>query len=60
MKDILHDEVMARCFRSDLTYARELLAEIRRDGSQAEWYILQRQIILAFEMAPPTQPTEIG
>ena len=60
MKDILHDEAMAECFRSDPNYARELLAEVRRDGSPAELAILQRQINLAFEAASPTQPTEIS
>lgn len=60
MKDILHDEVMAECFRSDPDYAQELLAEVHRDGSQAELAILQRKINMAFEAASPMQPTETG
>lgn len=51
IKDILHDEVLARCFRSDPAYARELLAEVSRDGSPAELAILLRQITLASNKA---------
>lgn len=47
MKDRLHDEVIAECFRRDPRYAHELLAEVRRDGSPAELAILQRQKTLA-------------
>lgn len=58
MKDILHDEVLADCFRSNPDYAQELLAEVRRDGSPAELAILLRQISLASSKA--FAPIKIG
>ncbi len=48
MKDRSHDTAMAEHFRSDPTYAAELLAEVRRDGTPAELAILLRQMDEAF------------
>ncbi|MGV8381680.1 transcriptional regulator [Pseudomonas aeruginosa] len=36
MKDRSHDTAMAEHFRFDPTYAAELFAEVRRDGTPAE------------------------
>ncbi|EAY2875200.1 MULTISPECIES: hypothetical protein [Gammaproteobacteria] len=47
MKDRSHDTAMAEHFRSDPTYAAELLAEVRRDGTPAELAILLRQMATA-------------
>ncbi|WP_074206677.1 MULTISPECIES: addiction module antidote protein [Gammaproteobacteria] len=47
MKDRPHSEAMAELFRSDPTYAAELLAEVRRDDNPAELAILLRQMVSA-------------
>lgn len=47
MKDRSHDTAMAEHFRADPTYAAELLAEVRRDGTPAEVAILLRQMATA-------------
>ncbi|MEQ0338380.1 addiction module antidote protein [Klebsiella sp. GB_Kp050] len=47
MKDRPHDVAMAEHFRADPTYAAELLAEVRRDGTPAEVAILLRQMATA-------------
>lgn len=47
MKDRSHDTAMAEHFRADPTYEAELLAEVRRNGDQAELAILLRQMATA-------------
>ncbi|EJF4706192.1 addiction module antidote protein [Salmonella enterica] len=47
MKDRSHDTAMAEHFRANPTYAAELLAEVRRDGTPAEVAILLRQMATA-------------
>lgn len=47
MKDRSHDTAMAEHFRVDPTYAAELLAEVRHDGTPAEVAILLRQMASA-------------
>lgn len=48
MKERSHDEVMAKQFQTDPTYAAELLNEVRRDGDSAELAIVLRQMATAF------------
>lgn len=48
MKDCSHDEAMAEIFRTDPSYAVELLAEVVRDGNADELAILERQLSKAF------------
>lgn len=48
MKDCSHDEAMAELFRTDPSYAVELLAEVVRDGNADELAILERQLSTAF------------
>lgn len=50
MKGRAHDTAMAEHFRADPTCAQELLAEVGRDGNQAEQGILLRQMVTAFGM----------
>ncbi|QPO22699.1 hypothetical protein HXW90_25695 [Pseudomonas sp. Y39-6] len=48
MKDCTHDEAMVELFRTDPSYAVELLAEVVRDGNADELAILERQLLTAF------------
>jgi len=48
MKDRPHDEVMVELFRSDLAYAVELLADVRRNGDSNELLVILRQMKKAF------------
>jgi len=48
MKDRSHDEAMADRFRADLSYAVELLNDVRRNGGPGEIAIILRQIEKAF------------
>lgn len=48
MKDCSHDEAMAELFRTDPSYAVELLAEVVRDGNADELAVLERQLSIAF------------
>ncbi len=48
MKDRPHSTAMAAHFRSDPTYAAQLLAEVRRDGNPDELAVLLRQMDEAF------------
>jgi len=38
---------MVECFRANLSYAKQLLAEVRRNGDPAELAILSRQMATA-------------
>ena len=48
MKDRSHAEAMAELFRTDPSYAVELLAEVVRDGNADELAVLERQLSIAF------------
>lgn len=48
MKDQSHDTAMVKSFRADPAYAKELLAEVRRDGNSHQLAILLRQMDEAF------------
>ena len=48
MKDRAHDTAMAEVFRSDPSYAVELLNNILEDGAQDELLIALRQMAEAF------------
>jgi probable addiction module antidote protein len=48
MRDISHDEVMAKRFQDDPAYALELLNSILEDGEQGELLIALRQMTKAF------------
>ncbi|WP_368746240.1 addiction module antidote protein [Klebsiella aerogenes] len=60
MKDRSHDTAMAEHFRADPTYAAELLAEIRRDGTPAELAILLRQMATASVDAARSEDADTG
>ncbi|WP_425522238.1 hypothetical protein [Xanthomonas citri] len=60
MKDRPHDTAMAEHFRADPTYAAELLAEVRRDGTPAELAILSRQMTTALVDAVTSEDTDKG
>lgn len=61
MKDRSHDTAMAEHFRSDPTYAAELLAEVRRDGTPAELAISNcLEPIIGFLLMANSQPTGRG
>lgn len=48
MIDRSHDEAMVELFQTDPSYAKELLAEVVRDGDADELAILERQLSAAF------------
>lgn len=60
MKDRAHDTAMVEQFRADPTYAVELLAEVRRDGTPAELSILLRQMATASVDAVRLEDTDTG
>ncbi|AWO80392.1 MULTISPECIES: addiction module antidote protein [Enterobacterales] len=60
MKDRSHDTAMAEHFRANPTYAAELLAEVRRDGTPAEVAILLRQIATASAGGARSEDADIG
>ncbi|MDP5896206.1 addiction module antidote protein [Pseudomonas aeruginosa] len=60
MKDRSHDEAMAEHFRTDPTYAAELLGEVRGDGNPAELAILLRQMAKASVDAVRSEDAETG
>ncbi|MEN0616646.1 addiction module antidote protein [Klebsiella indica] len=60
MKDRSHDAAMAEHFRADPTYAAELLAEVRRDGTPAELAILLRQMATASVDAVKSEEADTG
>ncbi|HCW0299422.1 MULTISPECIES: addiction module antidote protein [Gammaproteobacteria] len=60
MKDRSHDAAMAEHFRADPTYAAELLAEVRRDGTPAELAILLRQMATASGDAVKSEEADTG
>ncbi len=50
MNDRSHDEAMSELFREDPTYAAELLAAVRQDGTPAELAIMLRQMAYVLGM----------
>ena len=60
MKDRSHDTAMAEHFRADPTYAAELLAEVRREGTPAELAILLRQMATASVDAVRSEDADTG
>jgi DNA-binding phage protein len=47
MKNRSHCSAMVECFRANPSYAKQLLAEVRRNGDPAELAILLRQMATA-------------
>ena len=52
MNDKPHDQAMAELYRSDPTYAAQLLSSILEDGDQAELLIALRQMAQAYGGVP--------
>lgn len=46
--DRLHDDAMAELYRRDPAFARQLLNDVLRDGTQQEILVTLRQMALAF------------
>ena len=60
MNDKPHDQAMAELYRSDPTYAAQLLSSILEDGDQAELLIALRQMAQQHPAAQALQITRLA